>query len=1053
MQGVYIAICGGALVSTVGSTGVEQLGRVVWAAGELPAFIANRGQVDASVRFEWRHAAGTTQFGDRRIDHYLASACTSTRRDARWDRSGLPSDRACGGHLGVVFDGPIDGTRPMGEELQQATVLYLLGNDSHRWHGGVPTFQRLRYPRLFPGIDQVFDPTTRGLKGTFEVAAGADPGAIRWHYEGASVVTIRPGGALEVAFGGEPASKGRYVEEAPVAWQADRAGRRRAVRVAYDVAPDGTVGFRVGPHDVARPLVIDPDIVFMSQVGHVMTDLAAAMDVNDAGEVVIAGTTESLRFPTERMPAPGTPDDRKRTDVFVSLLNAQGALVRTIILGSQRDGTISRVMDVIFTADRHVYVVGNTNAADFPNTNDKGGGRKVLQAALSDTSSAAEDMFITKLALDDSDCLQTGVDCLTGAQVAPAEPPYHTFSTYFGGRDTDSPTAAALDANGDLVIVGHTRSATLFAAQRDDVPQAPKEPLVQPGQETTRGGVEMVIATISADGRQVLNGTLFGGNGDDMARDVAIASDGTVWVVGTSTSSDLRGSPLVAKPPWPVVAPLSPSRIGLAGTGTDGLLVGLGPGLEAESAQRLAWFGGGLEDVPTGLAVRGGGAAVIVGHTISDDWLPPAVGTARRGLPDAFAMAVDEADRSLRVVWANAWGGNAKIDTALALVADDVGNSYLTGESNADGSVVDTLTFPGQGTRGSAAYLRILDPSDGHALLSARLGPDGGGSSKGSAIALGPNGDVWLAGSASGTMPGSPAPTPLGARKGRDDAFVARIAHLPIPTATATSTATETTSPTPTPLASPTATRTPTLTATATATATPTQPPLFLPMVVRDRDCPPQDVYTDVVLVIDGSTTMESPVAPGGRRKLDVAIDAVRLFIEGFMDRTPRRAGDTVLPPRIDRAGLILFNHEAYVLRPLTSNRDLMLDALSYARQTDFHSRINAGIDAAVAELEGPRSSPDRLKAIILLTDGIVNPDPPTAVRASAATAKAKGIRLFTVGFGDEIDRPLLWDISSEERSGAPYYYESPSEDELRSVYRRLQRVVPCPPFLYWPYP
>jgi len=267
---------------------------------------------------------------------------------------------------------------------------------------------------------------------------------------------------------------------------------------------------------------------------------------------------------------------------------------------------------------------------------------------------------------------------------------------------------------------------------------------------------------------------------------------------------------------------------------------------------------------------------------------------------------------------------------------------------------------------------------------------------------------------------------------------------------------------TPTPTVTPTSTATPRHTATrrpptdppptALPTASSTPAPILLPFVLRDRPCPPQDVFTDVILLTDASTSMEERLTPSGVRKLDAALSAAAVFINGFLDPTPRYYGGMLLPPRQDQVGVVMFNRAAYVPQVLTANRARLIEALDYARYTDFQSRLAVGIDEAIAQLTGAYARPGSLKAIVVLTDGMVNPDLPASVQAAAERARAAGIRIFAIGFGKTIDRALLTDVSQPPHGGQPYYFEAPGEQGLQDIYRLLQKRVPCPPFLYWPY-
>ena len=62
----------------------------------------------------------------------------------------------------------------MGEGRTSAVISYFRG-PREQWHTGLPTFRRLVYRDLWPGIDLVYEGTVSRLKYSFLVAPGADP--------------------------------------------------------------------------------------------------------------------------------------------------------------------------------------------------------------------------------------------------------------------------------------------------------------------------------------------------------------------------------------------------------------------------------------------------------------------------------------------------------------------------------------------------------------------------------------------------------------------------------------------------------------------------------------------------------------------------------------------------------------------------------------------------------------------------------------------------------------------------------------------------------------
>src|SRR5690606_26142719 len=126
-------------------------------------------------------------------------------------------------------------------------------------------------------VDLHYEGTDGQLKSTFVVAPGADPGQIRWRYEGAAgvqvdaatgdlVITLPPAACTVVGVPC-PSLTAPLVERAPVAWQ-ERADLRVPVEVRFTVAPDGSLGFELpGGYDPDYPLVLDPLLVYSTYLG------------------------------------------------------------------------------------------------------------------------------------------------------------------------------------------------------------------------------------------------------------------------------------------------------------------------------------------------------------------------------------------------------------------------------------------------------------------------------------------------------------------------------------------------------------------------------------------------------------------------------------------------------------------------------------------------------------------------------------------------------------------------------------------------------------------
>ncbi|MEO8082631.1 MAG: VWA domain-containing protein [Ardenticatenales bacterium] len=182
-----------------------------------------------------------------------------------------------------------------------------------------------------------------------------------------------------------------------------------------------------------------------------------------------------------------------------------------------------------------------------------------------------------------------------------------------------------------------------------------------------------------------------------------------------------------------------------------------------------------------------------------------------------------------------------------------------------------------------------------------------------------------------------------------------------------------------------------------------------------DGTCPATRAANDIVLVLDVSGSMVGA-------KLDAAKAAVTAFL-GAIDVVDAHVA------------LVAFNQDATLEVGLTPN-PAAIQAATAGLQAGGGTDIARAIDAARRELTGPRRRAIANGVVILLTDG--GSDPITSMREAQLT-KLEGARIFTIGFGDGVNEPLLRDIAS-----APSDYAfAPGAEQLAAIYRGIaQRLA-----------
>jgi Ca-activated chloride channel family protein len=178
------------------------------------------------------------------------------------------------------------------------------------------------------------------------------------------------------------------------------------------------------------------------------------------------------------------------------------------------------------------------------------------------------------------------------------------------------------------------------------------------------------------------------------------------------------------------------------------------------------------------------------------------------------------------------------------------------------------------------------------------------------------------------------------------------------------------------------------------------------------------------------------------------------------MEALKRVASDFVQERPNDRIGLVVYAAEAYTKTPVTSDKAVILDAISsikYDNVLQDGTGIGMGLTTAVNRLKDSKA---KSKVIILLTDGVNNAgfiEPETA----SDIAQQYGIKVYTIGIGTngmaefpyaiapngqflfrmmqvEIDVKLLQSIA--QKTGGKYFRATGNE-KLAQIYNEINKL------------
>jgi hypothetical protein len=681
-------------------------------------FERNDGQAAPTVRFVARSSGGSLfLLPGESVLALRGSAAKQNILRMRW--------------LGARTDASIDGEAPLVGRVNQ-----LHGSDRARWRIGIPTFARVRYANLYPGIDAVYYGSGGNVEHDLVVAPGADPAQARIEFVGADSVAQGAAGDLVILLAEDTVRL-----HAPVAYQ--QQGAQRIAVASRWVLEGRRARIALGDYERRRPLVIDPVLSYATFFGGNAEDNGGGIAV-DATGIVIAGNAVSTDLPT---PGGIQSGNAGSADAFLAKLDPTGAtlLYATYFGGGGEDLQRGLAVD----AQGDLYLFGETTSTDLPTTVgalDRSCGSDGL------CDGGTPDTFIAKF---DGD---------SGALV---------FGTYLGGSGSDIAGKIAVDAEFHPYVAGYTNSA--------DLPATPGAYDTTCGTDGTCNNVDgkkrdCFAAKLDPSGGSLSYLTYLGGSAFDRCFGIDIDGDGRAVVTGSTFSSNF--------PATPGAHDTSCGSDGSCNGGDDGFVAMLdAAGANLVFATFLGGSGDGDAEVDEyGWAVDADatGAAWVVGQTDSADFpTPNGARTSSGGGLDAFVAHLDATGTTLSYA---TYLGGAGTEQGFGLVVDPAGTVHVAGVTDStDFPLVDALPGPGNSCANCAslfteAFVATLDGGDGSLAFSSYLG--GSSSDYGAAVALADATSVYVLGDTYSND--FPTRAPYQATHGSGDnydMFVVRIAE------------------------------------------------------------------------------------------------------------------------------------------------------------------------------------------------------------------------------------------------------------------------------------
>ena len=658
-------------------------GKAAVSFARLPlSFEANQGQTDTRVKFLSR-GPGYTLFltGDE-------VALELQRPEARNGRFGAMSalqrtkDRRPGATNSVLRLELVNANRnaaATGTSELRGKANYFIGNDPHKWRTNVPTYAKVKYKGIYPGVDLVFYGNQRQLEHDFVVSPGADAGRIAFRLEGSNRVSLDAAGNLIVATEG-----GEVRFERPLIYQ-EVNGVRREIGGGFALKSAGEVAFKVGAYDRTMDLVIDPVLAYSTYLGGSGFDWGYGIAVDSRGYAYVTGLTRSSNFPTTAEAFQTSLAGSQ--NVFVVKLNPTGsALVYSTYLGgSNYDYAVGITVDSSGSA----YVTGVAESSNFPTTT----------GAFQTSLAGPDNAFVSKLNP-------------TGSGLV--------YSTYLGGGVQDEAYGIAVDTSGSAYVAGHAGSPnfpTTAGAFQTSKPNGP-------------GGISAFVTKLNPTGSRLVYSTYLGGDAFDGGDGIAVDSSRQAYVAGYAGSNNFPTTAgafqtSLKGPANAFIVKLNRSGSGLVySTYLGGSSYDLGNGIALDSSGSAyvtgstsssdfpttagafqttlagsenafvaklnatgsalvfsTYLGGSNYDLGGGIGVDSSGNTYVSGYASSSNF-PTTAGafqTTLAGGQNAFFTTLNGNGSAL--LYSTYLGGGAS-DNSNGVAVDSLGNAYVTGATS-----------------------------------------------------------------------------------------------------------------------------------------------------------------------------------------------------------------------------------------------------------------------------------------------------------------------------------------------------------------------------------
>lgn len=400
------------------------------------------------------------------------------------DHSG--SGHVIGFHFDLERSVPPTGSKEAGHKTN-----FIKGNDPEKWVFGASSYSEIIYHDAWDGIDARYYFTSDGTKYDMIMEPGSDPEDIMIEVEGQDSLDIVDDD-LVIRL-----DRNRYMRDTGiVAFYED--DPEETIPVEFVLKGYRSYGFELGEYDRSRTVIIDPLLEYSTYYGGGGVDDNPRMIQDETGDLYIACSTWSYDIQT----TPGAYQNESSTwsDLLVLKMDHDlSSLDFVTYFGGDNEDEVGSI-DIDESGD--IYVSGYTQSTDLP-TSENAFQRNITHG---DKLNRTWELFVFKM--------NSSGDSLN-------------YSTYIGSNGSDDHPDIKVDPSGRAIVVAST--------QCDDFPTTSGA-----YDNSFNGGKrDIVLFVLDGNGTSLDYSTYIGGSRTDIPNDMELVDGRTVYITGTSNSTDL----------------------------------------------------------------------------------------------------------------------------------------------------------------------------------------------------------------------------------------------------------------------------------------------------------------------------------------------------------------------------------------------------------------------------------------------------------------------------------------------------------------------------------